>query len=266
LKRKIIITYNSYDRSIRTAKILRTKLASAGFEVLEKPDPEAELFIAIGGDGSFLKTLHDYDFPEVPIIGINTGHLGFFQEIMPPQIDNFIDAYINKRYTIQEIHPIEALICTRTSCVELQAINEFVVKGDKSRTIHLNLSVNTNFIECFSGDGVILSTPTGSTAYNYSSGGSIVDPSLKLIQITPLSPINTNAYRSFTSSIILPSDAIVKISPEYRFEDSLVFVTDGIEHRYNQIVDLTFQTSTINIKLLRLGGYEFWSKVTEKFL
>jgi Predicted sugar kinase len=185
---------------------------------------------------------------------------------MPPQIDNFIDAYINKRYTIQEIHPIEALICTRTSCVELQAINEFVVKGDKSRTIHLNLSVNTNFIECFSGDGVILSTPTGSTAYNYSSGGSIVDPSLKLIQVTPLSPINTNAYRSFTSSIILPSDAIVKISPEYRFEDSLVFVTDGIEHRYNQIVDLTFQTSTINIKLLRLGGYEFWSKVTEKFL
>jgi hypothetical protein len=55
LKRKIIITYNSYDRSIRTAKILRTKLASAGFEVLEKPDPEAELFIAIGGDGSFFK-------------------------------------------------------------------------------------------------------------------------------------------------------------------------------------------------------------------
>lgn len=266
MKRKIIITANEYDRSIRTARALTSKLEGAGFEVLNEFDYSAELIIAIGGDGSLLKTLHDFSFPEIPIVGINTGHLGFFQEIMPHQIDNFIEIYLNKSFFIQEIHPLEASICTRTSCIELQAVNEFVVKGTGSRTIHLNISVNNNFIECFSGDGVILSTPTGSTAYNYSTGGSIVDPSLNLIQITPLSPINTNAYRSFTSSLILPKEAVVKISPEYRFEDSILFVTDGIEHRHNQIVDILFQTSTINIKLLRLNGYEFWSKVTEKFL
>jgi len=266
LKRKIIITYNQYDRSVRTAEAVRQKLEKFDFEVLESYDQDAELIIAIGGDGSFLKTIHDFSFPEIPIIGINTGHLGFFQELMPYQIDNFIDAYIDGKYTVQEISPIEASICTRTSCIELQSINEFVIKGDKSRTIHLNISVNSKFIECFSGDGIIISTSTGSTAYNYSAGGSIVDPILKLIQVTPLSPINTNAYRSFTSSMILPSNAIIKVSPEYRFEDSILVVTDGTEHKYNQIVDIYLQTSTIKIKLLRLGDYEFWSKVTEKFL
>ncbi len=266
MKRIINITTNEYSRSIKTGKILKEKLEAVGFEVPNEFSSNAELIICIGGDGSFLKTLHQYDFPEIPIVGINTGHLGFFQEIHPHEIDKFIHAYINDDYSIQEIHPLEASICTRKSCIETLGINEIVIKGDVSRTIHLNISVNNNFIERFSGDGVIISTPTGSTAYNYSVGGSLVDPSLKLIQITPLAPINTNAYRSFTSSIILPKDVIIKVTPEYRFENSILIVIDGVEHKYNEIIKVMLQSSQIKIQLLRLKDYEFWSKVSEKFL
>ncbi|MDO4720636.1 MAG: NAD(+)/NADH kinase [Peptostreptococcaceae bacterium] len=266
MKRKISVISGKNERSASVAQYVKDRLESHGFEVLTKHSLNAELMIAIGGDGSFLKAIHSNHFPLIPIVGINTGHLGFFQEILPNQINSFVEDYANGRYFIQQIHPVEALVCTKTSCIELLAINEFAVKSSRSRTVHLQLSVNGNPIEKFSGDGVIISTPTGSTAYNYSSGGSIIDPSLKTLQITPLSPINTNAYRSFTSSIVLPQDAVIRIVPEYRFENSVLIITDGTEHKYTQVTDISFRTSTMQLNLLRLNNYEFWKKVKEKFL
>ncbi|OPJ56490.1 NAD(+)/NADH kinase [Alkalithermobacter paradoxus] len=266
MKRIINITNNDYKRSIQTAQMLKQKLECIGFYVPDVFSYDAELIICIGGDGSFLRTVREYNFPDIPIVGINTGHLGFFQDIQTHEIDEFIDLYMKEEYFIQEIRPIEAAICTRKSCIETIGINEIVIKGDKSRTVHLNISVDNNFIERFSGDGILISTPVGSTAYNYSAGGSIVDPRLKLIQITPLAPINTTAYRSFTSSIILSDDSIIKVAPEYRFENSILIVTDGIEYRFDEIVEIVVQTSKIGVKLLKLKNGEFWSKVSEKFL
>ena len=202
----------------------------------------------------------------IPIIGINTGHLGFFPEISPNKIDNFIKLYKNNNFLIQDVSLIEATIYTNDCKSNMYAINEVVVKGDKSRTIHLKLNVNDKHIQNFSGDGMIISTPTGSTAYNYAAGGSIVDPGLNLMQLTPLYPINTNAYRCFTSSIIFSSESIIEIIPEYRFEDSVLIVIDGIEYRYNKMYDIKISVSDLKVKLLRMLDYEFWSRVSEKFL
>jgi len=260
------IVHNSEKLSVDTAYNLKNKLIRLGYTVSNTFDDSAELIICIGGDGTFLRALRDHNFPNIPIIGINTGHLGFFTEITPKEIDSFLSKYIAKDYTIQEFTPIKAMICTRHDCIDLIGINEIVIKGNKSSTIHLDIYVNNNLIQRFSGDGILISTSTGSTAYNYSAGGSIVDPSLNVLQITPLSPINTNAYRSFTSSIILPSDAIIKVNPEYRFEDSLLVVSDGLEHRYNSIVQVDTSLSEYKINMVRLESYEFWSRVTSKFL
>lgn len=266
MRRIITINSNQVSKSVETKKLLTEKLINMGFEVSYDFHPDTELVISIGGDGSFLKTIHDFDFPEVPVVGINTGHLGFFPEISPNNIDKFIDAYLKKDYFIQDISLIQASVCTNKHCFDMFAINEVVIKGDKSRTIHINLKVNDKHIQNFCGDGMIVSTPTGSTAYNYAAGGSIVDPSLNLMQLTPLHPINTNAYRSFTSSIIFSNDSIIKITPEYRFEDSILVVIDGVEHRYSQISDIKIFVSDVKVKLLRMSNHEFWSRVAEKFL
>jgi NAD+ kinase len=266
MKRIITINSNQVHKSLETKKLLTEKLLNVGFEVSYDFHPDAELIISIGGDGSFLKTIHDFDFPEVPVVGINTGHLGFFPDISPDNIDAFIEDYLKEDYIIQNIPLIGASVCTNTHCLDVFAVNEVVVKGDKSRTIHLNLKVNDKHIQKFSGDGMIISTPTGSTAYNYAAGGSIVDPSLSLMQLTPLYPINTNAYRSFTSSIIFSSESIITIAPEYRFENSILIVVDGVEHRYSQICDIKIFVSHIRMNLLRMSDYEFWSRVSEKFL
>lgn len=264
---KIInITYNDSKFSVETFNYLKEKLVKLGYQVTDVFDYTAELTICIGGDGSFLRTLHQYNFPDIPIVGINTGHLGFFSEINPDEIDDFLSSYVKKDYFIEEINPVEAVICTRTSCINALGLNEIVIKGDKSRTVHLDISVNDHLIQRFSGDGILVANSTGSTAYNYSVGGSIVDPSLNVLQVTPLAPINTTAYRSFTSSVILPSDATIKVNPEYHYEDSIVIVSDGMEYRYNSITEVVLQLSDLKVRMLRLKDFEFWSKVKEKFL
>ena len=200
------------------------------------------------------------------MVVINTGHLGFFAEFDPDEIDEFIELYKNNNFTIQEVHPLKGSICTKESSKDIYAVNEIVIKSVCSRTLHLDLRVNENKIQNFSGDGMLISTPIGSTAYNYSAGGSIIDPSLDTLQLTPLAPMNTIAYRSFTSSIVLSAKSTISIVPEYRFENSILVVVDGNEYRFNDITDINIVRSDLKLKLLRRSDFEFWKRVSEKFL
>lgn len=266
MEKVITISSNNLSQSLKVNEILKNKLTKNGYNVSNKIEKNTELLISIGGDGSFLHTIHNFDLIDVPVMAINTGHLGFFAELYPDQIDKFIESYINKEYFIQEIAPLEASIYTNKECVDITAINEIVIKNIKSRTVHLDLQVDGIKIEHFSGDGMLISTPIGSTAYNYSAGGSIVDPKLDLFQLTPIAPMNTNAYRSFTSSIILPTTSVISISPEYDFENSILIVIDGKQYKFTQIEEVKIYKSNYKLNLLRLNGYEFWNRVAEKFL
>lgn len=262
----INVIHNNTNESLKTSALLQKMLRESGFTISESYSYKADLNICVGGDGAFLRAVHNYDFPEIPFIGINTGHLGFYQEISPDHITIFIDSLKEGNYKIESIYLVEALICTKTSCAEVFGINEIGIKGTKSRTVHLDISIDNNYLERFSGDGIIVSTPIGSTAYNYSSGGSIVYPSLKTLQITPLSPLNTKAYRSLISSVIVPPNMIIKINPEYRYENEIFIIADGREYKYNDIVEINFKLSDMTIKMLRLGNYNFWTRIKDKFL
>lgn len=266
MSRIISINSNKVQKSLDTRELLHKKLLDAGFEVDYEYNPNAELIISIGGDGSFLQTVHDYNLPNIPLVGINTGHLGFFPDISPEEIDSFLESYLKGEFITQEIPLLKANIITKNNTSALYAVNEVVVKGDKSRTIHLRLDINDKHVQGFSGDGLIISTSTGSTAYNYAVGGSIVDTSLNVMQIAPVAPINTNSYRSFTSSIICSDDSIVRIAPECEFENSILVVVDGMEYSIKEIIDINLSISDIKINLLRTSNYEFWSRVSEKFL
>lgn len=186
-------------------------------------------------------------------------------EFDPDEIDEFIELYKNNDFTIQEVHPLKGSICTKESSKDIYAVNEIVIKSVCSRTLHLDLRVNENKIQNFSGDGMLISTPIGSTAYNYSAGGSIIDPSLDTLQLTPLAPMNTIAYRSFTSSIVLSAKSTISIVPEYRFENSILVVVDGNEYRFNDITDIHIVRSDLKLKLLRRSDFEFWKEHLRNF-
>ncbi len=265
-ERIINIIHNNDSESKSAANELKKKFEANGFIISYSYNYCAELNICIGGDGAFLRAVHNYSFPSTPFIGINTGHLGFFQEVSPDNLDDFIESYINESYIIEEMFLVEALICTRTSCIDLIGINEIVIKGIESKVIHLNVSIADNYLERFSGDGLIVSTPAGSTAYSYSAGGSIIFPTVKVLQITPLAPISSKVYRSLTTSAIVHHNMTIKINPEYRDENSILMVVDGMEYKYDNIVEVNFKLSGMTINKLTLDPHNFWWNLKDKFI
>lgn len=264
---KIInIIHNDNTRSKETSEILENKLREYGYAISYEFDHNAELSICIGGDGAFLRAVHKHDFPYIPFVGVNTGHLGFFHEVNPDNINKFVENYSKGNYNIEDIYLVETIVCTRASCIELIGVNEIVIKGIESKVIHLNVSIDDNHLECFSGDGLIISTPSGSTAYNLSAGGSIVYPTLKTLQLTPLCPINSKAYRSLQNSAIIPDGMSIKINPEYRDENSILIIIDGKQFKYDNVVEITFKLSDMTLRKLTFHSQNFWSKVRDKFI
>lgn len=267
MNKKIISVFtNETEHSIDVKTVLTRKLINLGYTVMSEYSDDAVLIICIGGDGAFLETIHKCDFPETPIVGVNTGHLGFFQEVLPEDFDRFITDYESGSYTIQKLSTV---MCTVTAADGMRnchtGLNEITITGRKSYSIHFDISIGGKPIEKFSGDGILVATSAGSTAYNYSLGGSIVDPRLNLLQVTPLAPMNTTAYRSFTSSILLPSDLSIGIVPE-KSENRIYVTNDGIETGYRDVTHIEVRTSDRSVNLIRFNNYDFWNKVKDKFL
>ena len=266
MNKKIFVFSNQTPSSLAAGRALCGKLDNSGYTVTRTYSEDAELMVCIGGDGTFLEAIHKYNFPTIPIIGINTGHLGFFQEIMPDQLDDFIFNYSQGNYMLQPLSTVRLRIICGDQTHEHIGLNEVSIKGINSYNVHLNLSIGGSFIERFSGDGLVVATPAGSTAYNYSLGGSIVDPRLNLLQITPIAPMNTTAYRAFTSSILLPSDLSLGLIPDMSSDTAIAICRDGYTTEYSDVREMTVDYSDIKVNLIRFEGYDFWTKVKSKFL
>ena len=268
MNKKVVIYSSTTPSSVKTVRLLKRKLDKLGWTISEEYADDAQFLICIGGDGTFLEAVHKFDFPQIPIAGINTGHLGFFQDLTPDKLDEFIFKISQQDFTIQELSTVEATVYLgQNDVLDIKALNEIAITATSSRAVHLNLSIGGSFIERFSGDGIVTSSPAGSTAYNYSLGGSIVDPRLKLLQVTPIAPMNTTAYRSFTSSLMLPSNLSICITPDMDpSPQSIQIKYDGYSHIYHDVRQLEINYSNTVIKLIRFDDYDFWSKVKSKFL
>ncbi|MEE0796293.1 MAG: NAD(+)/NADH kinase [Anaerovoracaceae bacterium] len=264
--KNIFIYTNDTDISRSIEKIFRKKLIRSGLTARGSYSEDIELIICIGGDGTLLRLVQDFGFPKTPIVGINTGHLGFFQEILPEKIDDFIFLYNQGRYSIQGLNGVSCSVRTDSGTARHLALNEITVKGMLTHPIHLNISINNSFIERFSGDGICVSTPAGSTAYNYALGGSIVDPRLSLLQVTPIAPMQNIAYRSLASGILLPANDKLTVIPCNDVDRTLSVTYDGMLAEYEGVTELSMQLSRKKINLVRFDDYQFWEKVKSKFL
>ena len=266
MSRKVFIYANTTEASARIEKNLRTKLIKSGLQVHEEFNKDTELILCIGGDGTLLNLMQDLEFPETPVVGINTGHLGFFQEIPPEKIDDMIYQYNQGNYTLQSFSTVKDCVTTADGVFRHTALNEIAVKGLPNYPVHLNISINASFIERFSGDGLCVATPAGSTAYNYSRGGSIVDPRLHLLQVTPIAPMNSIAYRSFLTSLLLPGSDTLSIQPCNDADSQLTLVYDGRVAEYKQVKEIQITLSRKKVNMIRFSHLSFWDKAKSKFL
>ena len=232
-----------------------------GYTFTSSYEDDAVLNLVIGGDGTFLNAVHLSDFSDIPFIGINTGHLGFYQEVEVNMIENFIRSFDNKDYRIENLSILEAKINNKI----INSINEVVVKSDRNQIIRLKVYIDGNFIEAYSGDGLIISTPHGSTAYNLSAGGAILHQSLNGFQLTPIAPVYSNMNKSLRCPVVLPNDATIDINISKRDNYHTVFIFDGKEYS-SKDYKIRVGVSDRKIKKLILNKNHYWTNIKNKLM
>lgn len=260
--KNIKLFVNDNTNSIKEAEIVKTKLALNGFEVTE--GPIYDLAIAIGGDGSFLRMVRANNFnSDIYYVGINTGHLGFLQDIKPDEIDTFISELKDRAYGIDDVGVQETSVGSEDQITKFYTLNEIVIRDQNLDLLRASVYIDDDFLETYRGDGIMVATSIGSTAYNLSYGGSIVYPAFSTLQITSMAPINSNAYRSLVNSLIIPENKVVKIIPE---NSSIILTVDGENNMFNGVTTINSSIGNKTIKVLRFKHYSFPRKINEKFL
>ena len=268
MSKKVFIFSNNKESSRAANKELINLLEERGFEILPEYRGDADFLFCVGGDGTFLSFIHKCRFPSAPVVGINTGHLGFFQESSPEAMEQTIDDIIKGDFKIQNIRPVQAKVVTPRNTFYRTGLNEVLVRGQFSHISQFEVTIDNTKIQDFSGDGILVSTPVGSTAYNYSLDGALVSPDLDVLQLTPVAPMNTNAYRCFHSSILLPASETVRFTGTGRSTNGTVLLSfDGRTHEFTNVeyVEVT-QCKDKEIHLIRNNNYDYWKKLSTKLL
>lgn len=254
---------NDNEKSKKISKKLEKLLIKNKITI---SDNNYDLAVAIGGDGSFLRMLKNTNFnSNVYYIGINTGTLGFLQEIKPNELDKFIENIINDNYVEEEIGIQKTKLETIKASSIFFSLNDIVIRDKDLNTTILDIYVEDKKLERFTGDGILISTSVGSTAYNLSYGGSIVYNSLHTLQITPIAPLNSKVYRSLLNGVVIPENKLISILPN-KDKSNLTITIDGENNIYENVKRIETIVSSKKIKCIRMKDYNFTDIINDKFL
>lgn len=215
MKHFVIYTNLHKDRNLVMTYRIRDYLTIHGKScTLWKKDPdfcipqEAECMIVLGGDGTMLQAAWDMKKKNIPLIGVNLGTLGYMTEIEPSCLEEALDQLMEDQFEVESRMMLNGRVyCGNQLGEEDWALNDIVISRSGSlQIIKFNILVNGQFLNDYNADGVIVTTPTGSTGYNLSAGGPIVEPKARLIMITPICPHTLNQR-----SIILSAEDVIEI-------------------------------------------------------
>ena len=219
----------------------------------------AEMIVTLGGDGTILKAARSAADLSVPILGINLGGKGFMAELEADDV-HLLNVAINGEYNIERRIMIDVQLLRDENVIwHDYALNDIVIKGD-NKVIDMTIYGDNQRITHFTGDGVVIATPTGSTAYSMSAGGPIVDPAAKNIIITPIC-----AHVLEARSFVLLSGRVVTVDIGYKKANPAYISVDGGKHVNIQSGDIVrVLKSEKSTQLVRLSDKSFYRKVSEK--
>ncbi|MDE6476927.1 MAG: NAD(+)/NADH kinase [Mycoplasmoidaceae bacterium] len=228
-------------------------------------DSNYDLAIAIGGDGSFLRMVKENDFNEdIYYVGINAGTLGFLQEVKFEEINQFIQKLKDNSYEVASLGIQETTVYTENETHDFKSLNEIVVRNSLLDTCHFDVKIENRLLEHYAGDGMLIATSTGSTAYNLSFGGSIVFDDFHTLQLTPIAPLNSKAYCSLRNSLIIPENRMVTLLPRNK-ENKFMVTVDGMNASFSNVQKIDTVVKQKRIPCLRFSN-TFVDKVYDKFL
>ncbi|WP_426090880.1 NAD kinase [Flavobacterium sp. DSR3-2] len=226
-------------------------------------DSSFDMLISIGGDGTILRAATLVRDSGIPILGINAGRLGFLATVQKENIAEFMQFVIDKKYTISK-RALLSLTCSPTneSIEEINfAMNEITVsRKDTTSMITIDTYLNDEFLNSYWADGLIISTPTGSTGYSLSCGGPILTPEVKSLLITPIAPHNLTAR-----PLVVPDETEIKLKVSGREENYLVSLDSRVTSVKNESI-LILKKTPFQINMVEIPEETFVKTLRSKLL
>ena len=226
-------------------------------------DSSIDLLVSIGGDGTFLRTIEYVRDLNIPVMGINTGNLGFLATIKKENLDQAVEKIYNKKFKVEN----RSVIKVNSEEIGLPknlfpyALNEIsVVRKDTTSMINIKTSLDGNHLNSYWADGLIISTPTGSTGYSLSCGGPVISPSSGSLVITPISPHNLNAR-----PLVISDETKIELSVSGREEKHLLSIDSNIFTVQNQ-TKITIEKPNFDFKIAHFSNNNFYKTLKEKLL
>lgn len=237
------------------------RIHTADIQVFDNDDFAADFVISMGGDGTLLRAASHVGDKEIPILGVNMGRLGFLAGIVPDDFDVVIDALYHNDYSLES----HTAISVRAKGVELRgqnaALNDIaVLKRDEASMITINVAVGGEYLATYQADGLIVSTPTGSTAYSLSNGGPIMVPETGVLCLTPVAAHSLNMR-----PVVIPDSAEITLKVESRSHNFLIAV-DGQSESCPENTILTIRKTPYVVKVVKQRGQSYFSTLRHKMM
>ena len=221
-------------------------------------DFDADFVISMGGDGTFLKAASRVRQKMIPILGVNMGRLGFLADVSPSDIEKCMDALYAEEYSIEN----RALIQVELDGEKLEgfdcALNDVaILKRDTASMISIRANINGEYLTTYQADGLVISTPTGSTAYSLSNGGPIIVPGTKVFSMTAVAPHSMNIR-----PIVLSDSSEISLTVESRSHNFLIAI-DGRSEKCKEGTRITLRRAPFDVKVVKRSGQRYFNTLRE---
>ncbi|UDM32459.1 NAD kinase [Lentilactobacillus laojiaonis] len=262
---RVAIYSNPGKASMPVSLLLKQKIEQSSQLTLDFLNPE--VVISVGGDGTLLSAFHHYiDISnKIRLVGIHTGHLGFYTDWRDYEVDSLVASLENDDGQ-SETYPLLDIRVKYTDHGpddHTLALNESTLK-QISGTLMAEVYLKGEFFENFRGDGLCISTPSGSTAYNKSVGGAIINPQISAVQVSEISSINNRVFRTLGSPIIVPPDETIRILPVNKHKTVLTCDQQMISGR--EIESIEYKLSKQRLAFAKYRHTHFWGRVSNSFI
>jgi NAD+ kinase len=238
---------------------LRPKVAGLYTDHTSLPK-EVDFLFSLGGDGTFLETVTLVRDSGIPVLGVNTGRLGFLSYISQENLSESLDSVFSGKYDIEERMLLKVEASGNVLNVLDVALNEVRISKSSGALITIHVKINDEFLSAYWADGLLLSTPTGSTAYNLSVGGPIVVPESNSFVLSPIAPHNLTVR-----PLVLPDSAILQLSVDAR-DPQFQLALDSRSVDLDVDTTVTIRKADYTLKMIRIENISFYSTLRNKLM
>lgn len=230
-------------------------------QVFEGDNFDADFVISMGGDGTFLMAAARVADKRIPILGVNMGRLGFLADVRPDEIEQCLSALYADSYSVEEREVLQISVDGMPLEGGCCALNDIaILKRDNASMISIRTNINGEYLTTFQADGLIVSTPTGSTAYSLSNGGPIIAPGTNVFLLTAVAPHSLNAR-----PIVIPDNSEIELKVESRSHNFLVAV-DGRSETCNEGTTLKLRKAPYSVRIIKRLGKNYFPTLRDKMM